>query len=337
VHDTSLFDWISEESPKTRAIDLAGFFPPDRAHARILLTAPLSHGGDGGGSNIQAMRREERVDMLTGETRSIPFVAGGAVRGVMRDLVMYDYLQLLGLTSQQIRAPLAHALLAGGAIEAGSGMGAIDNEQRATVRRLCPPADLLGGMLDGQLMQGALLVGDALLVCHETALLVAPAMGWSLEEARAMAEQEALPRADSCLVQRHAVRQHHGDLPGPTQQMIMHVEGIAAGHTLAHTLALRSGRGTDMQRATVARMVKLARAHGKLGGKGQAGFGDVAWGSYGPDFEDDSLYLALFQDEAFRAEAIAWLQQGFAEKPKPEKAAKKPAKGKKGGGDAVAA
>lgn len=335
--DGDLFAWVSEEAPRHNAIDLAGFFAPDRAHARIVLTSPLSHGGDGGGSNIQAMRREDRVDLLTGETRSIPFVAGGAVRGVLRDLVMYDYLQLLGLTSQQIRVPLAHALLAGGAIEAGSGMGAADNEQRATVRRLCPPADLLGGMLDGQLMQGALLVGDALLVCHETALLVAPAMGWSLEEARALAEQEALPRADSCLVQRHAVRQHHGDLPGPTQQMIMHVEGIAAGHTLAHTLALRSGKGTDMQRACVARMVRLARAHGKLGGKGQAGFGDVAWGSYGPDFEDDSLYLDLFQCDEFRDEAYKWLINGFAEKPKPEKAPKKPAKGKKGGGDAVAA
>lgn len=335
--DGDLFAWVSEEAPRHNAIDLAGFFAPDRAHARIVLTSPLSHGGDGGGSNIQAMRREDRVDLLTGETRSIPFVAGGAVRGVLRDLAVYDYLQLLGLTSKDIRPMLAHALLAGGAIEAGSGMDAADNVQRAAVRRLCPVADLLGGNLDGQLMQGALLVGDALLVCRETALLVAPAMGWTLEQARGLAEADALPRADACLVQRHAVRQHHADIPGPTSQMIMHVECIGAGHTLAHSLALRTGLGTEMQRATVARMLRLAREHGKLGGKGQSGFGDVAWGSYGAKYEDDRVYLALFEDEAFCAEARTWLVEGFAQKPKPEKPAKKSAKGKKGGGDAVAA
>ena len=335
--DADLFSWISEEAPRHTAIDLSGFIAPTRSHAQIVLTSPLSHGGDGGGSNIQAMRREDRVDLLTGETRPIPFVAGGAVRGVLRDLAMYDYLQLLGLSSKDIRPMLAHALLAGGAIEAGAGMDAADNLQRATVRRLCPVADLLGGNLDGQLMQGALLVGDALLVCRETALLVAPAMGWTLEEARERAGSGALPRADACLVQRHAVRQHHGDIPGASSQMIMHTEAVGAGHTLAHSMALRSGLGTEMQRSTLARMVKLAREHGKLGGKGQSGFGDVAWGSYGLAYEDESAYLALFTDEAFCTEARAWLIEGFAAKPKPEKAAKKPGKGKKGGGDAVAA
>jgi hypothetical protein len=339
VADSTLFDWVSEETAAPAGIDLSGFVPPHRAHARIVLTSPLSHGGDGGGSNIQAMRKEDRVDLLTGETRAIPFVAGGAVRGVLRDLVMVDYLRLLGLTPQEIRPQLAHALLAGGAIEAGAGMGATDNEQRATVRRLCPPIDLLGGMVDGQLMQGALLVGDALLVCRETAVLVAPAMGWSVEEARAKAE--TLPRADACLVQRHAVRSHHHEVPGPSQQMIMHVEALAAGHTLAHSLGLRTGQGTPVQRACVARMVGLAQEHGKLGGKGQAGFGDVAWGPYtdhGEDvFDFGEPYRALFDDQAFVAEARAWCIDGFAEKPKPEKAAKKPGKGRKGGGDAVAA
>jgi len=339
VGDASYFGWLSEDVPGSSGIDLAGFVGPARAYARIVLTSPLSHGGDGGGSNIQAMRREDRVDLLTGETRPIPFVAGGAVRGVMRDLLVVDYLRQLGLTPQEIRPQLAHALLAGGAIEAGSGMGATDNEQRATVRRLCPPVDLLGGMVDGQLMQGALFVGDALLVCRETAVLVAPAMGWSVAEAQARAE--TLPRADACLVQRHAVRSHHHEVAGPSSQMIMHVEALAAGHTLAHSLALRTGVGTPVQRACVARMVALAAEHGKLGGKGQAGFGDVAWGGYVQDgdavFDFAEPYMALFRDEAFVAEARAWLVTGFAEKPKPEKAAKKPAKGKKGGGDAVAA
>lgn len=333
--DPSYFAWLSEDAPMSSGVELEGFVGPARAYARIVLTSPLSHGGEGGGSNIQAMRREDRVDLLTGEVRPIPFVAGGAVRGVMRDLLVVDYLRQLGLTPQEIRPAVAHALLAGGAIEAGTGMGATDNEQRETVRRLCPPVDLLGGMVDGQLMQGVLLVGDALLVCRETAVLVAPAMGWSVEEARARAE--TLPRADACLVQRHAVRSHHHEVAGPSSQMIMHVEALAAGHTLAHSLALRTGVGTPVQRACVARMVALASEHGKLGGKGQAGFGDVAWGSYGADYENDAAYMALFGNTEFFVDARAWLTQGFAEKPKPEKPAKKPAKGKKGGGDAVAA
>ena len=337
VDDLTYFDWIADGDATGAPIDIADFASPTRYWTRILLRSPLAHGGDAGGSNIAAMRREDRVDLLTGAVHPIPFVAGNAVRGLMRDVAVAEYLRVLGLTPQQIRPTVAHALLAGGAIAAGETMGAADNELRARLRRLCPVVDLFGGCIESQLMQGVLLVGDAVLVCRETAAMVAPAMGWTPNEAALAAP--TLPRADACVVQRHATRRHHPEIEGPTTQMIMHTEAIGAGHVLAHDLAFRTGRPTEIQSAAL--QVTLARMaeHGVLGGKNQAGFGEVAWGDYqdteGRTFKLSAAAARLYEDyvRSVAEEAHLWLVEGFPVVAKPAK----PAKRGKGQADAPVA
>lgn len=305
VGDLSLFSWIDAAAPRFPPADLTRAFPPRRTHVLITLLSPLSHGGDQSGSNVASIRREPRVDAFTGEVTDVPFVAGAAVRGLARDLMMLDWLARIGLSSRDIRAELAHALLAGGSIEAGAAMGVTANDLRDAIRDVSPAWDLLGGVIEGQLMEGALLVGDAVLVCRETAWCAAPALGWTLEEARERAPE--LPTADAATVERLGTRHHHDDIPGKSTQMILHTQAIAAGHQLAWSVSLRAGqRATPLQRAALAHMLRLLAEHGRLGAKAQTGFGAVAFGHpVGSDLDDVEIYERHVAEQAERAKA--WL------------------------------
>lgn len=304
VADLAQFDWIEATAPRFPAADLTRAFAPRRWHVLITLLSPLSHGGDSSGSNVSAIRRETRVDALTGETAEIPFVSGGSVRGLARDLVMLDWLARLGLTSRDLRPELAHALLAGGSIDAGAAMGTSDNMFRDAVRLVSPAWDLFGGVIEGQLMESQLIVGDAVLVCRETAWCAAPALRWTLDDAREQAP--SLPSADAATVERLGTRHHHDDVPGKSTQMIMHVQAIAAGHQLAWSLALRAGPlATPLQRSAVAHMLQLLAEHGRLGAKAQAGFGHVLFGAAAGLDEGPEQYLRHVEAHAERARA--WL------------------------------
>lgn len=331
AEDYDLFAWVSEAPPKFAPIEIKGFTAPLRWHALIRLLSPLAHGGDQTGSNIAALRREQKIDPLTGTVVSIPFVSGAAVRGSWRDLVMLDWLALLGLTSQQIRPQAAHALLAGGSIDAGSSVG-INNTLRAQIRKVCPAWDLFAGCVDGQLMQGQLLVGDATLVCRESLAFVAPALGLPLDDETLLRERENYPTADAQVVTRHGTRRHHDEVEGDSTQMIMHTQAIMSGAVLAHHVALRVGpHASALQLSTLAHAVKLAGMTGQLGAKGQAGFGRVEWGLYHglvPFASSNTAYLEAVEKN--RAEAIAWLVDGPAKPPKPEAAPKEKGAGAKG-------
>lgn len=317
-----LFGWISEAPPEYAPIEIRGFAEPLRWHALIRLISPLAHGGDQTGSNIAMLRREQKIDPITGQVVSVPFVSGAAVRGTWRDLVMLDWLARLGLTPQQVRPAAAHALLAGGSIDAGSSVG-INNVLRARIRLICPAWDLFAGCVDGQLMQGHLLVGDATLVCRESLAFVGPALGLPSDAAELRALRERYPTADAQIISRHGTRRHHDEIDGDSTQMIMHTQAIVPGATLAHHVALRGGQySTTLQRSTLAHVIGLAAGHGQLGAKSQAGFGRVEWGEYQGFAVGPELYLEAV--EKHREDAIAWLTEAPAGKPtKDEKAAAK--------------
>lgn len=342
--DYDLFAWTETAARTFTAPDLSRAFEPLRWHVALTLLSPLSHGGDSSGSNVSSFRREDRVDAFTGEVASIPFVSGGAVRGLCRDLLMLDWLERIGLTSREVKPELAHSLLSGGSIDAGAAMGVCDNVLRDKIRAVCPPWDLFGGVIDGQFMEGQLLVGDLLPVCRETAWAVAPALGWSLEAARE--KRSELPAAEALTLDRMATRRNHDDLGGRSQQMIFHVEAIGAGHQMAFNVALRAGpRASSVQRGALGHMLALLAAHGRLGAKAQAGFGQVALTLPAPLLAAQQSYLD-YLGTVDLADVRAWLrgQQPLsapvtAAEPAEGSKAKK-GRGKKaaaeGSGDAVA-
>lgn len=300
--DLGLFAWIETTTPTCGAADLTRTFAPRRWHGLITLISPLAHGADRSPGNIALARQEERVDLFTGRRVMVPFVSGAAIRGLARDLVMMDWLERVGVAPRLARTELTHALLAGGAIDAGSAV-AVDSEIRSAVREVCPAWDLFGGYIEGQLMEGQLVVGDAVLVCRETAWCAAEALGWTADEALARCAE--LPTAAEALIYRAGTRHHHADLAGPSDQMIMHTQAIAAGHQLAWSAALKAGpRATPLQRSTLAHVLALLADAGRLAGKSQEGFGGVVYSPM-PEVGNADLYLMAVDAAAKRAGA--WL------------------------------
>jgi hypothetical protein len=348
MRDFGVFDWIDTSAPRFPAADLSRAIAPRRWHVLITLLSPLAHGGDQSGSNVASIRREQRCDAFTGEAAEIPFVSGAAVRGLARDLMMVDWLARIGLTTRDIRPELAHALLAGGSIDAGAAMGVTNNRLRDAIREVSPAWDLFCGVIEGELMEGQLLVHDAVLVCRETAWMAAPALGWSIEEARERAPE--LPEAAAATVERLGTRHHHDDIPGKSTQMILHTQAIAAGHQLAWSVALRAGaRATALQRSALAFMLGLLAEHGRLGAKAQTGFGQALFSepTGAEDLVGPDLYLRHVAEHADRARA--WLTgkaplvepapapvEGEAPNGKGKaKPGRKPAKGKDADGSAA--
>jgi hypothetical protein len=93
----------------------------------------------------------------------IPYVGGNSIRGLMRRLLMYDYLQQLGIVSME--KEMYHRLFTGGTLSDSSGVE--DMVLRRGLTELCPPIALLGSAIGSQTVEGALKVIGARLRCIE--------------------------------------------------------------------------------------------------------------------------------------------------------------------------
>jgi hypothetical protein len=93
----------------------------------------------------------------------IPYIGGNSVRGLMRRLLMYDYVQQLGIVSME--KEMYHRLFTGGTLSDSSGVE--DMVLRRGLTELCPPIALLGSAIGSQTIEGALKVTGARLRCLE--------------------------------------------------------------------------------------------------------------------------------------------------------------------------
>lgn len=280
-----------------------------RCHRAVwTLTSPMFHGSDDKTGNMALFRRHSVPDPLTGTVNDVPFVSGNAIRGMLRDLGMGAHLQLLGLTSAEIPTTRAHALLAGGAVESGADTGTVNNVIRSRARTLCPPWDLIAGCIDQQIMSGRARVGDATLVCRETA--------WKTQSVLApelTAEQfaESLPSCDEMMEVRQLTRHKHADIPGSDGvQMLVNFELIREGHQMLHTIQIWGLDGVEPTTASfLAYLLGEFRALGSLGVGAARGFGSIAFDGYvpgngAPPLPSPDVYLAYV--ESRRQEMIDW-------------------------------
>lgn len=136
----------------------------------IKLLSPLSHIGEsiGNQSNLKTIK----ITDLEGETAEVFVYSGNALRnGILRRRGMDSFLSQVGLT---IKPDVHQLLFAGGFIDGGTGC---DLELDAKIRNLLPPLSVLGGAKpkgvfgskDAQMLQGRISIGDAILVCYESA------------------------------------------------------------------------------------------------------------------------------------------------------------------------
>jgi hypothetical protein len=239
----------------------------------------------------------------------VPFLSGNAWRGQVRDLVALDMLQRLGLDPARDLAPrTAHALCAGGSIEAGADSAGVNLTDRRRWREV-PMVDLLGGCYEQQVMAGHLRVQDAIPVCRETAAMVAPVVAPGVDPRELAAR---LPEARDLFAIRQLTRHAHRDFEGDGAQMLVRTEVVIAGTQFVHAVAL-TGR-TDASTAPLtasclAHAIDLVRSAGVVGASTARGHGGIAFDAYQPGaglvaFPTAEAYLAYLTEHADRLRAI---------------------------------
>jgi hypothetical protein len=281
-----------------------------RSHRAVwTLTSPAFHGADTKTGNVQLFRRHAVPDPLTGMTHEVPFIAGNATRGMLRDIGAGMHLGLLGLRSTDIPTSRAHALLSGGSIEKGADTGTVDNVLRSRARELCPPWDLFAGCVDQQIMSGRGRVSDATLVCRETAWKVAEIVA----PGRAPMDLAAdLPSCEELMEIRQLTRHKHADIPDAEGvQMLVSFELVREGSQFAHSVQLWGvDQVSEIMTSFLACLLEEFRAIGSLGVGAARGFGSVAFDGYKPGPGTPQLPSPDIYREAVerrRQEMIDWV------------------------------
>ncbi|MHB8620402.1 MAG: hypothetical protein ACYDAG_12660 [Chloroflexota bacterium] len=112
-----------------------------------------------------------------GDISDIPYIAGGAVRGAIRDAMMSALIERVGLAGH-LSTRVNHFLFSGGALVGGDRAGA-DTSTVDRMVSLLPEAYLMGGSADGQrLLHGHVSIDDMLPLCTELRGRDIPAEFW---------------------------------------------------------------------------------------------------------------------------------------------------------------
>ena len=153
---------------------MLNYNPHDRhnikLHLQITLLQPMSHISESVGN--QTNLRTMKVTDLEGNPSEVFTLSGNALRNrILRRCGIDSFLSQIGV---QVSPTMHHALFCGGAIDGGTGN---DLDLDKKIRQLLPCLSVLGtakpkglfGVGDAQMVHGRISVGDAYLVCVESA------------------------------------------------------------------------------------------------------------------------------------------------------------------------
>lgn len=306
---------------------LPGMLIAPRSYRTVwTLVSPMAHGADEKSGNVNLFRRHRVVNPLTGEQAYVPFMAGNAVRGMWRDMVMARWLALIGLKPTDLPAERVHALFAGGSVEAGADGAGVNLAVRKRARELCPPWDLVAGCTDQQIMSGRARVHDAVLFCRENAWLVHAALGRADDLVEFAA---ALPHASELTQLRLGTRHAHRDYAGSDgTQMIFNQELVIGGAQMLHSLQVYGVDGVETTTAScLADLLNDFREYGTVGAANARGLGLIAFDSYqpgdgAPPLPDPAIYLEYVEKRRDDMRAWALRQNEPAPPIKPMKGGK---------------
>ncbi len=249
--------------------------------------SPLAHGADTKAGNATLFRRMQ-VLVTNGQVLSLPFYAGNAFRGQMRDLLADDFVQAMGLSPRRDRPPLAlwlfHALYAGGALEENSaaekalkkhlgGNGSIKAQGIYEFRNTLPALSMLGCALGNRILPGRVRVGDFRPRCRQ--------WGNGDIDAGELFEWLYLTRREDH--EEHEA--HHG--------MIATTECLKAG-TLLYGGIDMDMHAMPLERSALGRGLQLIREKGYIGAENRRGLGRVEFDMV--NVPDPTTYVEYLQE-----------------------------------------
>lgn len=230
--------------------------------------SPLAHGSDTKAGNATLFRRMQILS-TTGAVLSLPFFAGNALRGLLRDIMADDLIKAIGLTPRRDNPPVAlwffHALYAGGALEENSeaaknlkkelgGDGTVKAQGIHEFRDTLPGLSLLGCALGNRILCGRAKFSDLKPSCKQ----------W------ANGETDVSQLFEWLYLTRHENHEEHEEHHG----MIANTECLKTGTVLYGGVDL-DVHASELERSALGRGLKLLSERGYIGAENRRGFGRV--------------------------------------------------------------
>lgn len=276
------------ELPATLAEGRAVLRGDYKISLRASCETPLAHGADGKAGNATIFRR---MDVLTDAgTLHLPYYAGNALRGQMRDLLADHFLLSLGMRADRVNPVISmwffYALYSGGALEENSEAtkalkkqlgdhGAIRATGIRDFRTILPGLSLLGCALGNRVLPGHVQIADLRPVCYE----------WGTGD-RPVAE---------LLTWEYLTRREDHEDHTVNHAMIANSEVLRAGTELEGGIDYDHAT-PELERAALGRGLALLAEVGQLGAENRRGFGRVKLVIDGAP--DPAPYDAFLQDNA---------------------------------------
>lgn len=240
-----------------------------RIEGTIRALTPIVHGGNEKTGATVLLRREKFL--VNGKPVDVPIIAGNAIRGYLRRLVMADFLKQVDYApdvSKKGGLRLYHALFTGGLLETvdASSSGVIDVAFKKKVVSLIPPAVMFGFSFGNQTIESKLKVGKALPIARE----LKPFLPQRFQDRAVRSFYEMITtvfqtRKDDLKAGREKGEQ--------AVQMIIEYEAFAAGTEFYHKFMIEDP--TPLDEALFARMLELWQMKPFIGGKSSIGFGEI--------------------------------------------------------------
>lgn len=251
--------------------------------------SPIVHFGDEKTGSTPILRALQHWSPERNAFVRLPYISGNAVRGVLRRLLMADFVSRIGYT---ITSPkLHHALFTGGLLESTTDAeGVIDLAFRARVRDLFPPLALLGTVIGNQMIPSSLrAVSHLVPLCAE----YRPYLPEQLQAdprcahpVRAFTDFAFETRRDDLRAEREQDEQ--------AMQMLIQFEAFVPGTAFASSFCL--SYATELEVSCFGHALQLWAEKPFLGGKAGSGFGQVRF-QYEP-WPDSTLYQTYCAEKA---------------------------------------
>lgn len=276
----------------------------------LIAKDPIHHGGDektGAFILLNRMRVAETVIKDTPEgkvvvtkTKKIPYISGNAVKGVLRRLIMADFLHQIDYAinvETKTGLMLYHSLFAGGTLQTtdAKSSGVIDIGLKKKIRELLPPVDLFGMSYKNQTIKGRLKVGQMYPVCLEMNHRLPVKSEDSIHKFLDVRYQTRKKEIDDELEEQSEEEKKgkKGRKENPIQMKIT-FEVFVPGTVFYHKFQIEDP--TSLHISCLARCIELWKMKPIIGGKSSTGFGELEIHYNGEEKLSSEEYLTFLKE-----------------------------------------